>query len=122
MSEFEDVLRGYWKAEETRDLKEIERWFKRDAVLVVPELGRLGGWAEISSFYAESVARFAALSVCVLNVYRASEQNGAVEWSSVFGGPGIGDVRLTGVNCVVVENQRIQTMRVYYDSKVLRES
>jgi hypothetical protein len=113
---FERVLREYWEAEESRDLDAISRYYSEKSTLTVPQYGTLKGWGEICTFYEDSIRQYPMLSVEVVNVYGGEEFKGAIEWRSKFGDSGGGEVWLEGVNCVTVDGDIIDNMKVYYDS------
>lgn len=119
MRAFERTARRYWAAEETRDIGEVESLYGKDAILSIPEYGCLSGWQEIKRFYENSIMHYPMLSVTISSVFEKTDEQGAIEWRSIFRDANGKEVALSGVNCLVVSGELIKEMRVYYDSRVL---
>jgi ketosteroid isomerase-like protein len=112
-----EVVEAYWKAEMSRDLQAVLEHYAEDAELVVPEMGRLIGHAEIRKFYEPSIERFPELKV---NIVRGivDGSNGAFEWKSVHRDRQGREYPSHGVNFVDVRDGKLQKVHVYYDPTV----
>ena len=113
-----EVVRSYWGMESKRDLAGVLACYASDAELVVPELGKLVGHAEIRRFYEASFARFPALQVELVSEV-VKDQMGAFEWRSVFEDGAGGRFPLRGANVVRVLGNKMVLVHVYYDPSSL---
>lgn len=113
-----EVVRNYWGMESKRDLAGVLGCYMSDAELVVPELGKLVGHAEIQGFYEASFARFPWLQVQIVSEV-VQGQAGAFEWESVFEDRAGERFPLRGVNVVEVEGDQLAVVHVYYDPSSL---
>jgi ketosteroid isomerase-like protein len=115
------VVRSYWDAEQRRDIDAVLGHYHQDAVLVVPDLGRLVGHDQIKTFYAASIGRFPKLTVTIESEL-AEGQRGAFEWSSVFTDHAGRKWNSSGVNIIRVSDGKFASVHVYYDPAPLAES
>ncbi|GAB0112628.1 nuclear transport factor 2 family protein [Acidisoma sp. C75] len=109
-----NVVEHYWAVECGRDVEAILACYNEDAELLVPELGRLIGHAEIRRFYQESVDRFPVLEVKIVGAVEDADR-GAFEWQSRFRDHTGREYPLAGVNMIAVRGGKLQQVNVYYD-------
>ena len=115
------VVRSYWDAEQRRDIEAVLGHYHQDAVLVVPDLGRLVGHEQIRTFYAASIGRFPELAVTIESELAVGER-GAFEWSSVFTDHDGRKWYSNGVNIIEVSEGKFASVHVYYDPAPLAGS
>lgn len=108
------VVENYWRIECTRDVDAILGCYEREAVLVVPGLGRLAGHGEIRRFYQASVDRFPKLAVEIVGALEQGDR-GMFEWRSEFRDHAGATVRSKGVNVIEIAGDRFREVHVYFD-------
>ena len=109
-----EIIRRYWKIEETRDVEAVLGCYAENAELLVPGLGLLSGHSQIRSFYQQSVERFPGLAVEIVGSVEHGDR-GAFEWRSVFTDHNRRRIRLKGANVVRVSDGKLAEVHVYYD-------
>ncbi len=113
MATVEEIARAYWRAEESRDVDAIMRFFRDDAVWDGPGL-RLVGPEQISRFYVESGAAFPGLELTVGGIHGTAE-TAAIEWNAILIDPTERRHSLRGANVMTVDGERIVSLVAYYD-------
>lgn len=116
METVRQIAERYWRAEESRGMEAILNCYHPDAELVVPEMGRLVGHAEIRRFYEPSIKRFRSLKVEIKRGVEQAEE-GVFEWEATFTDNEGKVVVSQGANIVVINDGKFQSVHVYYGAK-----
>ncbi|MCY7413689.1 MAG: SDR family oxidoreductase [Salinibacterium sp.] len=112
-----EVARGYWRAEESRDVDRIISFFTPDATWNGPR-HELRGHDEIRRFYEESARAFPRLAVEIGEAFGSGDE-AAISWSATFWDPAGAVYRLTGINVMREQGGRIAALTTFNDPSAL---
>jgi ketosteroid isomerase-like protein len=109
-----EVARGYWDAEERRDLAGVLAFYADDAVLRIQ--GReLRGKEEIATFYEANFSGFPGLEIAIFNEITEGPQSVfEVEATSIDHDGGRHSFR--ALNAVRIENGVFAEVRAYFET------
>jgi ketosteroid isomerase-like protein len=107
------IAEAYWRAEESRDVKQVLANFHEDAVFH-PVTGPLRGHEEIATFYAGMGDTFPTMRVEIVHEVSSGDE-ASLEWSAILTDHAGIDYPIRGVNIVRVHHGKIAHMTAYFD-------
>jgi uncharacterized protein (TIGR02246 family) len=113
VSRIEDIARRYWKAEESRDVAKIVRFFTEDADWTAPGL-EARGRDQIGPLYAGHIALYPTVEVTLGRVL-GDDDEAAIEWRADMTDNDGRPVSTTGINVMRREGDLIASLTVYMD-------
>ena len=109
-----EVAEAYWKAECTRSLKALLKYYHLDATATGPTGPTMRGHDEIAKFYVDEIRDYPGLEVEIVHEVR-NGQEAALEWEAVLTDHEGKRHPFRGVNIVRVRDGKFEWVRAYFD-------